>query len=510
MDKSYRLPEIKRKKRLYCAPCSSSPPRRNIVATGMKRFEGIDKKSPPQPSVQKLSPRVVNILGMNANGYTLNGTNCYLVGTGKQRILLDTGDAAEMRPKEGSKERLSSLNPHTQFIQNLKTALKQEQCCISLIVISHLHLDHFGGCEGLLETFGPDIPVAMLPPPRHQLPIWTMQQLEKRGLIPFLERGPKVFAEGEPFDFEKWMQFRNSTPDSALEDWGEDSRGPVVPWDIAGRTRVQMQCDFRFIRHHMKFHRAWSDPTDHSVQGRVLHHGQVLRVEGATLRVVFTPGHSENHLSLVLEEERAIFSGDHVLGYGTTMIAELYDYMASLQAMQRFAPVRLYPGHGAFIADGKGLLDRYYEHRQARERQVVSFLRSMPSPRTAMQIALALYTSTPKERIAQARNNIEKILLKLFREGKCQCWKMSVIGSKSVRVPGKLPKYGYVQYMDRELTWELKAATSPHASARHERFVSIIYKAMYPEGEHELNKVRNFTPENIVAAVQLNAVISNL
>ena len=107
-----------------------------------------------------------------------------------------------MIQREGS----PSLSAYTIFLQNLKTALKQEQCCISLIIISHLHFDHFGGCESLLEAFGPDIPVAMLPPPQHQLPIWTMRQLEKRGLIPVLERAPKIFAEGEAFDFAKWMQ----------------------------------------------------------------------------------------------------------------------------------------------------------------------------------------------------------------------------------------------------------------------------------------------------------------
>ena len=55
--------------------------RRDIIAKGMSRFEGIDKFAPPQPPIERLSPRIINILGMNPAPYTLNGTNVSKIET---------------------------------------------------------------------------------------------------------------------------------------------------------------------------------------------------------------------------------------------------------------------------------------------------------------------------------------------------------------------------------------------------------------------------------------------
>ena len=128
-----------------------------------------------------------------------NGTNCYLIGTGEQRILLDTGDPVIKKAGQ-------PVSDHARFIRNLKATLEKERCRISLIIISHLHYDHFGGVLGLLDTFGRHIPVAMLPAPRHHLTLWTIRELEKRGLVPVLQRGPRAFGPNEEFNFEQWMK----------------------------------------------------------------------------------------------------------------------------------------------------------------------------------------------------------------------------------------------------------------------------------------------------------------
>lgn len=62
--------------------------------------------------------------------------------------------------------------------------------------------------------------------------------------------------------------------------------------------------------------------------------GQIFRVAGATIRALHTPGHSRDHMSFILEEETAMFTGDNILGHGTTVVEELGIYMASLWAMQ--------------------------------------------------------------------------------------------------------------------------------------------------------------------------------
>ena len=166
-----------------------------------------------------------------------------------------------------------------------------------------------------------------------------------------------------------------------------------------------------------------------------------------------------------------------MLGYGTTMFAELYDYMGTLESMQRFSPVRLYPGHGPYIADGHGLLDRYRAHREAREYQVYEWLKEVNSSNefpTSMEIAKSLYTSTPENRIRQAQENVEKILIKLLREGKCNCY---TDNSKTIK--GELPEYGYIQHLDDNLIWMINDEVSPEYENKFNDYVSEIMDAMF-------------------------------
>ena len=93
---------------------------------------------------------------------------------------------------------------------------------------------------------------------------------------------------------------------------------------------------------------------------RKVSHNDVIQVEGATLRVIFRPGHAENHATFILEEERALFSGDHVFGYGTTAMQDLYEYMASIEAMVLYEPLELHPGREPHIVAGYGPTGQYY------------------------------------------------------------------------------------------------------------------------------------------------------
>jgi glyoxylase-like metal-dependent hydrolase (beta-lactamase superfamily II) len=103
--------------------------------------------------------------------------------------------------------------------------------------------------------------------------------------------------------------------------------------------------------------------------------GQRISADGANLTAMYTPGHAHDHLSFVIEEEHAMFTGDHVLGRGTTVIAypdgDLAAYMKSLDRARAAHPNRLYPGHGPVVENPDPVLAYYREHRLEREQQVL-------------------------------------------------------------------------------------------------------------------------------------------
>ena len=167
------------------------------------------------------------------------------------------------------------------------------------------------------------------------------------------------------------------------------------------------------------------DPQDHATGLSLspLRDGDVVQTEGATLRAVFTPGHARDHLCFWLEEERALFSGDNVLGVGTTVIpsegGDLLDYMASLAKLLASAPARIYPAHGPCIEDGVSKLREYIEHREQREGQIVAALRAM-GPALVPELVSRIYVDVPKVLHAAAAQSVASHLVKLEREGRAQ------------------------------------------------------------------------------------------
>lgn len=102
--------------------------------------------------------------------------------------------------------------------------------------------------------------------------------------------------------------------------------------------------------------------------------GQIFQAEGATVRAVFTPGHTVDHMCFVLEEEMALFTGDNVLGHGYTVVEELGTYMDSLRIMAGQNCSVGYPGHGIKINNLPLKIKQYLQHREMREKQIFSAL----------------------------------------------------------------------------------------------------------------------------------------
>lgn len=106
----------------------------------------------------------------------------------------------------------------------------------------------------------------------------------------------------------------------------------------------------------------------------VIGDGQIFRVEGATVRAVFTPGHAVDHMCFVLEEENALFTGDNVLGHGYSVVQDLTTYMESLAQMAAQHCAAGYPAHGAKIDDLPAKMKDYIHHKEFRVQQVFSTL----------------------------------------------------------------------------------------------------------------------------------------
>jgi len=118
---------------------------------------------------------------------------------------------------------------------------------------------------------------------------------------------------------------------------------------------------------------------------RVGHHaglsdGEVISVDGLELRVVATPGHTADSVSFLVPAQRALLSGDTILGRGTTVVAhpdgQLAAYLDSLRRLRELAqsgPVeRIWPGHGPVLEQALSVIDAYLEHRAQRLDQVRS------------------------------------------------------------------------------------------------------------------------------------------
>ena len=111
---------------------------------------------------------------------------------------------------------------------------------------------------------------------------------------------------------------------------------------------------------------------------RVLADGETISGEGWTLEAVATPGHTSNHLCYALRESGALFTGDHVMGWSTTVVAppdgDMADYMASLDKLYVREDRVYYPAHGAAIDKPQRFVRGLIGHRKQREGQILRLL----------------------------------------------------------------------------------------------------------------------------------------
>ncbi len=125
---------------------------------------------------------------------------------------------------------------------------------------------------------------------------------------------------------------------------------------------------------------------------RVLAEGDTVTGPGWLLEAVATPGHIANHLAFRLNEENALFSGDHVMAWSTTVVSppegSMSAYMASLEKLLKRSEELYWPGHGGPVREPRNFVRALLLHRRAREAAILRHLRKGASPVTALVAAL--------------------------------------------------------------------------------------------------------------------------
>ncbi|KAK4990349.1 hypothetical protein LTR66_006821 [Elasticomyces elasticus] len=266
---------------------------------------------PVLADVEQLTPRVLRVLGQNAGKFTLQGTNTYIVGTGREQLIIDTSQG------------------YREWADLIQGTLKAEGVTFSHVILTHWHGDHTGGVPDLLRMY------------------------------PHLD-------------------------DSIYKNDPGAAQQPIED-------------------------------------------GQVFRVEGATLHAVHTPGHSHDHMSFVLEEEQAIFTGDNVLGHGTSAVEDLGLYMKTLRKLETYHCDIGYPAHGAVIKHLPSKLAWVLAQKYRRERQCLLALKKVrkqghgvKGSATVKELCTLIYGNDIEQEVREMALEpfIEEVLRKLTEDDK--------------------------------------------------------------------------------------------
>ena len=153
--------------------------------------------------------------------------------------------------------------------------------------------------------------------------------------------------------------------------------------------------------------------------------GDTLEATEFVLRAVHTPGHASNHLCFLLEQERMLFSGDHIMEGSTVVISppdgDMAAYLESLERLQRMRPRlrSIAPGHGHLIETPAEKIAEYLAHRLDRERQVIEAL-AAKGPTTVADLVATIYTDVHPDLHPVAAYSVWAHLRKLADEGRAR------------------------------------------------------------------------------------------
>lgn len=140
------------------------------------------------------------------------------------------------------------------------------------------------------------------------------------------------------------------------------------------------------------------------------------------LEVIATPGHTPDQVAFWMPKSRILFTGDNILGSGSSLIAppegDMTAYMHTLERLRSLGPRLILPGHGPVVTDPDAKIAEYIAHRRNREKQLVQALTE--SPGTVAQLVGRMYADTDPRLHDLARGSVEAQVKKLVREGRAE------------------------------------------------------------------------------------------
>lgn len=241
----------------------------------------------------------------------------------------------------------------------LEAALKGRS--VTAILVTHCHSDHSPLAAWLRETTG----------------------------APTVAFGPHVVDEA-------WVD----------DDSPEEPDAEELASQAAGEAKVEETLDLAFR-------------PDRSVRtGDVAASG-----DGWTLTAVHTPGHTSNHTCFWMPEQQALFSGDHIMGWSTTVITppdgDMRDYFASLELVRAMTPAALWPTHGSPVTEVAPFLEAFVAHRLEREAQVLGAVRDGVA--LVPDMVKRLYVGVNEKLYKAAGRSVLAHLIKLVADGDVVC-----------------------------------------------------------------------------------------
>ena len=171
------------------------------------------------------------------------------------------------------------------------------------------------------------------------------------------------------------------------------------------------------------------------VLDKKVHDKQLLKINNYSIEVVHTPGHLSNHICLSIKEKKALFSGDHVMGWATTLISppdgDLGSFMRSLDKLSERDEQIYYPGHGKPLREPRKMVLAQIAHRRDREKQILSSIAKIS--RTPAEIVDNVYIDLNPMLKPAAVRNVLAHLIDLYEQRKITVDKFS-IGAKFSKV----------------------------------------------------------------------------